>query len=686
MSEDREATILILEDDEGVARLERLRLERAGYHTILATTPAEALQAIEAGGIDLMILDYKLSGLANGIDFHDQVVMAGFSIPAILVTGFSDEAMLARALRAGLRDFIPKSNVYLDVLAPTVGRVMSQVKTERALAVRQRLLDVERHRSGQLRRLAAISSDLNSALEVDAVLRLLAEEARGLIGADQSIASLVPESDWDRAVHAVALADPSRAARYPVPGGTGPAAQACLGPWPVRVNGDGDGDGAATPITGFPDAAEGWLSAPLIDRRGRNMGLVQLFDKPGGPFTEDDESILVQLAQMASVAVENARFYQELRDNDRRKDEFLAMLAHELRNPLAAIDGAVEVSRHAALAEHFEWSKDVIQRQTKQLARLVSDLLDISRINLGKIRLRKEPTDLAAIIDRAVESARPLIEGREHVLVVSLMPDAMHIEADPARLEQVVVNLLGNAAKYTPPHGRIELIGRLEGAEVVVEIKDSGVGIEPAMLSKIFDPFIQVEQTIDRAQGGLGIGLTLVRHILDMHGATISARSDGPGLGSTFTVRLPRSGPPRPTMAAPRKPIAPVGKQRLRILVVDDSVDTAKAMARLLGTSGYEVHTVHDGHAAIAAAIAHRPDVMLLDIGLPGIDGYQVARQVRQDRGLTSTTLIAISGYSQENDRRRSRDAGFDHHLPKPVDYDLLYSLLEAAPRATARA
>ena len=254
MNEDREGTVLILEDDEGVARLERLRLERAGYATVLAATPAEALRAIEAGGIDLMVLDYRLAGNVSGIDFHEQVLGAGFAIPSILVTGFGDEAMLTQALRAGLRDFIPKSNAYLDVLAPTVGRVMTQVKTEHALAARQRMLVHEQHRSGQLQRLAAISSQLNAALEVDAVLRLLAEEARTLIGAAEAIATLVPESDWHRAVHAIDTADPDRTPLYPIPNGTGPAAGVCLGPRSVRIN----ADEVATP-------------QPRLSRRGERL-------------------------------------------------------------------------------------------------------------------------------------------------------------------------------------------------------------------------------------------------------------------------------------------------------------------------------------------------------------------------------------------------------------------------------
>ncbi len=388
---------------------------------------------------------------------------------------------------------------------------------------------------------------------------------------------------------------------------------------------------------------------------------------------------------MAVVAVENARLYQELREDDRRKDEFLAMLAHELRNPLAAIDGAVQVAEGADADEQLAWAREVIGRQTKQLSRLIDDLLDISRITQGKIQLRREPLDLAAAVARAVESVRPQVDARRHMLEVDVGPGPLPVEADPSRIEQVLGNLLTNAAKYTPDGGRIRLSARREGGEVVVEVEDSGVGIAPEMLPRIFDAFTQVEQTIDRSQGGLGIGLTLVRRLVELHGGSVSARSEGPGRGSTFTVRLPAADcdiPARPGAAGPASRDG--SRPRPRVLVVDDSADTARAMARLLGVEGYDVRVAHDGRAALDAAREHRPDVILLDIGLPGMNGYEVARAVRRDPDLAGVTLIAISGYGQDHDRRRSLDSGFDHHLVKPVDYGVLYELLAAVPNPLA--
>ncbi len=680
MIEERGGNVLILEDDPGVARLERLRLERVGYSAVVASTPAEALRAIEAGGVDLMLLDFKLEAGPTGIDFHRQVRAAGYDVPSILVTGFSDEAMLAQALRAGLRDFLPKTPDYLDFLAPTVDRVMNQVRTERALEARQRMLVLERQRSGQLQRLAATSSRLNAALDIGSVLRLLAAEARALVGAGRAVASLAPDGDWSHAAHAASDGrdrDDSPPAPPPIgPDGPGDGAvvEVCRVNRPLRLRRGAGGD--IEP----PPGATSWLAAPLIGRRGRNIGLVQLVDKPEGSFTQDDEAMLVQLAQMASVAAENARLYKELRDNDRRKNEFLAMLAHELRNPLAAIEGAVRLSRQTGLEEHREWAAEVVQRQTRQLSRLIDDLLDISRINSGKIHLRRERLDLATVVTRAVDTIRPAVDARGHDLAVTIEGGPHHLDADPTRLEQVLVNLLANAAKYTPDRGRLGLSARREGDEVVVEVRDDGVGIAPEILPRVFDAFIQADQTLDRAGGGLGVGLTLVRRLLELHGGSITATSEGSGKGSTFTVRLPAAARPEPERpgSAPGPAGPPDAARRPRVLIVDDNVDTARAMARLLVVSGYEVRVAHDGREAIAVARAERPGVLLLDIGLPGMDGYEVAREVRKDPDLAASTLIAISGYGQEDDRRRSREAGFDHHLVKPVDYDLLHPLLES--------
>jgi PAS domain S-box-containing protein len=393
----------------------------------------------------------------------------------------------------------------------------------------------------------------------------------------------------------------------------------------------------------------------------------------------ENPSVRAVVANFRDIT-DRRRVEDALKDADRRKHEFIAILAHELRNPLAAINNAVQLSLRQVREEDAEWSKLMIQRQVKHLARLIDDLLEVSRINHGKIELRKQEMDLALVIARAVETVTPLMEQNKHNLMVSIGPGPMNLVGDPARIEQVLENLLANAAKYTEEGGQITLTARRE-PELIVTVKDNGIGISTEMLPRIFDLFAQADRSMDRSQGGLGIGLTLVKKLVEMHGGTATAASDGSGKGSEFTVRLPATWEAvaeEQTVEAGRSVTTDTG---LRVLVVDDNRDAAAGLTRLLQASGFRVTTVADGTAALPAARADRPDVILMDIGLPGMDGYRVAEQLRNDASHHGVLLIAISGYGQDHDRRRSREAGFDHHLVKPVDYDSLLSLL-ARPKS----
>jgi PAS domain S-box-containing protein len=365
----------------------------------------------------------------------------------------------------------------------------------------------------------------------------------------------------------------------------------------------------------------------------------------------------------------------QLREANRRKDEFLAMLAHELRNPLSAISNAVKVARKSELTEQLQWSTEVIERQVKQLARLIDDLLDVSRISRGKIQLRKEVVDIGPILNSAVDTVRPLIEDRKHELNVSFRSGTLRVKADPVRLEQIVVNLLTNAAKYTEAGGRIWLTAEQIRNDVVIQVRDTGVGIPPEKLPEMFELFVQDNSSLARSEGGLGIGLTLVKSLVEMQQGTVSASSDGPGKGSEFTVRLPavvgfRTEPVKATPANGN------GRHASSILVVDDNADSARGLARLLKLLGHDVRTAHDGREAIMVAETYRPDVVLLDIGLPGMDGYEVARQIRKNEACKDSVIVGVSGYGQEDDRRRGREAGFNYHLVKPIDHDALLTLL----------
>ncbi|HTK74277.1 MAG TPA: ATP-binding protein [Gemmataceae bacterium] len=381
-----------------------------------------------------------------------------------------------------------------------------------------------------------------------------------------------------------------------------------------------------------------------------------------------------QYAIRADIA-ERERQTLALKEADRHKDEFLAMLAHELRNPLAAVNNAVTVLKLSSGEESRNWASDVVERQVRQLVRLIDDLLDVSRITSGKIRLRKEYLDAGAIIDQAVDSARPLIEDRRHTLTVSADRGHLPVHADATRVEQIVVNLLTNAAKYTESGGHIWLTAEPLGDQVVICVRDDGIGIPPEKLPEMFQLFKQGDRSLARSEGGLGIGLTIVQKLAEMHGGSVDARSDGPDKGSEFIVRLPLERKPAADGAPARG--GPRAKLRgSRILVVEDNEDTARGMVRLLKLLGNEAVAVYDGREALDMARTFGPDYVLLDIGLPGMNGYDVAAALRADETLVDPIIVAVSGYGQEEDRRRSFAAGFDHHLVKPVDLESLAELI----------
>jgi PAS domain S-box-containing protein len=366
-----------------------------------------------------------------------------------------------------------------------------------------------------------------------------------------------------------------------------------------------------------------------------------------------------------------------LADLHRRKDEFLAMLSHELRNPLSPILNAVHLLRlqgDEGLIQRE--ARSVIERQVGQLTRLIDDLLEVSRITTGRVRLQQDRLDVRAVVERAVESARPLIARRNHELSVSQPPEPIWLHADSTRLEQVVVNLLNNAAKYTEEGGRIWLTVRQEGDEMVLSVRDTGVGIAPEVISRVFDLFTQADRSLDRSQGGLGIGLALVQRLVEMHRGTVVAHSTGLGRGSEFTVRLPvLLSPPMPSPPGRTKPAEPPARGS-RILVVDDNEDSAEMLAKLLARSGHDARTAYTGPTALVVAAECLPDVVLLDIGLPGINGYEVARRLRLIPRLEGVKIVAMTGYGQEADLRLAQEAGFDSHQVKPIDFAKVLELL----------
>ena len=418
---------------------------------------------------------------------------------------------------------------------------------------------------------------------------------------------------------------------------------------------------------------------PLLSG-GRLLGVLQVGSLQPRQFTDDEVNLLQLAGDRVAFGIERTarrdaerRVRDSLEASNRAKDEFLAMLAHELRNPLSAVRNAVasasldDARRPRAL--------EIARRQADQLGRLIDDLLDVARITQGRITLRKERAHLDEIVERAVESTRPFIESRGVALTVVAGERSIRVEADPTRLEQVLVNLLSNAAKYTEAGGRVDLLTERHGGDAIIRVRDTGMGIAREMLPHVWELFTQSDRALDRAQGGLGIGLTVARRLVELHGGRIEARSEGRGKGAEFVVTLPAL--PAITEEERRVgPAEPVPQRTARVLLVEDNPDAAESLTILLELLGHHVRAVYDGIAALDAARASTPDVMVVDIGLPGMDGYEVARRVRRDPALTQVVLVALTGYGREEDKREAMAAGFDHHLVKPVNPDTLHSLV----------
>ncbi len=922
MESQSRATILLVEDDPGVARLEQLRLERAGFAVVTAATAAEGLDQIAQGEIDLIILDQRLSSGTSGLEFFRQVKESGYNVPAILVTGLNDENMLIEALRAGVRDFVPKTPHFLDHLEPIVIRVLDQVRTERELAesrviarehearrrdleheiaqrkrVEQALREAEEYlrlmvesvkdfaifmadpqgrivswnpgaerlfgyveseilgqhvnilftpedRAGgipereiataaakgrasderwhqckdggrffasgvvtpifdeenKLRGFTKIARDITERKQAEEAVREAAVRLKaivetavdGIITIDEQgiIESMNPAaerifgytheeavgrdvamlmSDPDQSEHNHYLENYLRTGRQEIIGTIrelrGRRKDGAVFPMELAVSETRLGvrrifTGIVRDITDVKKAAEERLrllnelegerallnslldNAPVgfgfFDHDLRYLRLNPALAEIGGVPIEDHigrtlSEVLPDLSSQVSDSFRHVlrsglsivnkeviaathrpgeerywlcsfypvklpggavlgagavvtdiddrkRMEEALRDADQRKDQFLAMLAHELRNPLAPISNAVQIMQlEGPNGPNFRWSTEVIEDQIKHMTRMVDDLLDVSRITRGKVDLQKETISLMEVVELAVEASRPLIDDYDHQLTVTLPPQPIIVDVDPARLAQVLSNLLNNAAKYTDERGHIALSAETADNEVIIRVRDSGIGISLDLLPKVFDLFTQADRTLSRSRGGLGIGLTLVRSLVELHGGRVTAQSEGLGQGSEFVVRLPIAtssvAAPQPLNSADDPRI--VQLPRRRILVVDDKPSNAQSLELLLQALGQEVFTAYDGQEALELARRHHPDVVLLDIGLPIIDGYEVARQCRAQPDLQPMTLVAMTGYGQESDRLRSQEAGFDAHLVKPVNLDELLQMLE---------
>jgi len=707
------ANILLVDDRPDKHVVYRSILEDLGQELVSAKSGEEALREVLKREFAVILLDVNMPGM-DGLETAAMIRGRKRSahVPIIFITAdYGDEVRTARGYSLGAVDFMvspivpeilrTKVKVFVDLyllaqLAKHQARERGQLAAERtARAAAERANEASAF-------LARASVALSGSLNLGATTRELARLVVPFL-ADVGVLTIAANDDIDTKADVVWAGD-----------GTGefPDIESYAGVdcrwWreaidrviasgkrEVSVPAEGSGaspDAAVTPSTsgfGIPPNAriESLAILPMI-ARGRTVGVLSLGLGPSRR-TYDAQllSIAADLADRGATAMDNALLYKEMRDQDRRKNEFLAMLSHELRNPLAPITNAVHMLGTGDSAK-IEWARDVLDRQVKQLCRLVDDLLDVSRITHGKIELKFEAVDVAEVIGVAVETVRPFVDARRHTLTVSPPSQQVRVRGDFARLAQVLANLLNNAAKYTDDGGQISLSADREANEIVFRVRDSGMGIPKEALGAIFEPFRQLGQAADRPQGGLGVGLTLVKRLVDKHGGAVEVRSEGPQAGSEFAVRLPllvdvSAGAP-PELHVVDSVRASQPRRRRRILVADDNVDLATSMGLLLELMGNEVRVTHDGMAAVAADTEFRPDVVFLDIGMGKMNGLDACRHIRRKAWGKEPIIVALTGWGQAEDKNRSREAGFDHHLVKPIEPAVLQRFLAEIEPQTA--
>jgi signal transduction histidine kinase/DNA-binding response OmpR family regulator len=712
MGADEKINILIVDDlPEKLLVLESI-LEELGENVVKASSGAEALRLVLAHDFAVILLDVYMPGM-NGFETAALIRQRRKSAhtPIIFITAFTDEMHTAQGYSMGAVDYIlspivpeilrTKVKVFVDLYRMTQ-QVRQQADERVALAREQAARAAAEEATRRSTFLAEASKVLSSSLDYEATVRGLLRLSVPYLG-DLTAITLVDDqgrprqtelawSDALRGTCSLSVPAPERlhewlseAIRRALESGRlaytpdlAPGTPA-LPALSATVNGQSANE-MATPQAQPDFDLRALVLIPLL-ARDRALGVLSLAMGPSGRrYSSSDLALAEDLAGRAAIALDNARLYRNVQESDRHKNEFLSMLAHELRNPLAPIRNAVQLLRMLDPgASEAPQLHELIERQVQQLVRIVDDLLDVSRITRGKIHLQMECVQVADVVARAVETSRPLIDARKHELALVLPTEPLCVRGDLVRLAQVLSNLLNNAAKYTEEGGSLQLQVERDEETLLVRVRDNGVGIPSHMLSSIFEMFTQVDRSLDRSQGGLGIGLTLVHKLVEMHGGRVEAFSDGPNRGSEFVVALPlliaapsaTSATSVPSAGAPLSP-----PPRRRVLIVDDNMDAARSLTMLLEMGGHEVRCCYDGQAGLAEAETFRPDAVLLDIGLPELDGLEVARRLRAMELSPRPTLVALTGYGQADDVRRSREAGFDHHLVKPADPQMLAAIL----------
>jgi len=699
---EEKVNILVVDDLPDKLLAFQVVLEELGQNLVMVNSGAEALKQLLENEFAVVLLDVNMPDI-DGIETAELIRQHRKTahIPIIFVTAYADEMQTARGYQLGAVDYI------LSPIVPEILRSKVRVFVElyraqrRAKSLARAEADREAAQDATRRSdfLAFASRELGASLELEEGMHKLLEMTTPAL-ADAALLRVAIEGEE------------LFFCRSGAGGGEGEAPVTRLLPslqaLPVALREaidqvGGEGREIDLPIweTSFSQQNNSWppglRSARVLPIKAgaHTFGVLLLASsRPAPAYGAADQAMLAELASRAGMALENARLFwslkqeiaktreaeEKLLEASRRKDEFLAMLSHELRNPLAPIRNAVELLRRIAPSDpRLVWARDVVDRQVTHMAQLVDELLDVSRITQGKITIRKETLELEKVISHAVETARPLIEARGHRLELDLPAAPVWMVGDFARLAQVIANLLNNSAKYTPEGGSIVLSAAAAEGEVRLEVRDNGIGIDRELLPRVFELFSQGERSLDRSLGGLGVGLTVVQRLVELHQGRVDVTSEGPGKGAKFSVVLPCISEV-PQEGAPGKPSAAekLATEGRRILVVDDNVDAAESIAVLLRLEGHEVKTVTDGHQALACSRVFAPSAVVLDIGLPGMSGYEVARRLREMPETSRALFIALTGYGQREDRALATEAGFHHHFIKPADPRAIHAVISA--------
>lgn len=681
--EQEQVNILVVDDLPEKHVVFRTILDELGQNIVSARSGKEALAYILEMEFAVILLDVNMPDI-DGLETAGLIrqYKKSAQTPIVFITAYVDEVQAKRGYALGAVDYI-SSPVVPEVLRSKIRVFVELFRMNRQLQVQAAARE------------ALARSEAARAAAEDASHRAdyLAEASRVLshsLNLDDTIAAVLQlcvPTLGERAVLGLSAHDGGvrRLDMHPPPRADDPevftpelraAADRVIRERQLRLVRLGERAAAICPLVAG-DEARGALAL---------LGEYEFFDSA-------QLALIREFSSRASIAMENARLYSAVQEADRRKNEFLAMLAHELRNPLAPIRNAVHIMQGGEVTPAtMNWARDVIGRQADYMARLIDDLLDVSRIVQGKVAVKPERLTLRELVDRAVEGSSPRVAGRDQLLAVQLPPEEIELDGDPVRLSQVLANLINNASKFSGRNTKICLTATYAAGELQIAVRDEGSGIEASFLPHIFDLFVQGDQSLDRSQGGLGIGLTLVKHLVELHGGHVTAHSEGPGTGTEVVVYLPA----RLAAAAEGVAAMPNGREGLsrgkapaRILVVDDLAASAETLMTLLEMEGFEVKVANEGASALHIAEQFRPDVVLLDIGLPGMNGFEVAHRLRLQPASRDALLIALTGYGEAESRSRSAKAGFDFHMVKPADVNLLLSMLanpQQARRASAKA